>query len=164
MQDEINEKVIGIIAQAGKLTADVVQQAIQKALAEMEKTGQQLNKTPTVKHGEQTMKQLAAQNAGLSSVELTDPQLQLLKRELKKSGVDFSAVKAGKGKYVLFFKGRDADAITHAFNQYSQTRLSNQIITSKRLCKSARNKSSGEQLIGPKATIKAVTKLIKECL
>lgn len=120
MQDEINEKVIGIIAQAGKLTADVVQQAIQKTLAELQKSGQQLNKTPTVKHGEQTMKQLAAQNAGLSSVELTDPKLQLLKRELKKSGVDFSPVKAGKGKYVLFFKGRDADAITHAFNQYSQ--------------------------------------------
>jgi len=120
LQDEINEKVIGIIAQAGKLTADVVQQAIQKTLAELQKSGQQLNKTPTVKHGEQTMKQLAAQNAGLSSVELTDPKLQLLKRELKKSGVDFSPVKAGKGKYVLFFKGRDADAITHAFNQYSQ--------------------------------------------
>ena len=120
MQDEINEKVIGIIAQAGKLTADVVQQAIQKTLAELQKSGQQLNKTPTVRHGEQTMKQLAAQNAGLSSVELTDPKLQLLKRELKKSGVDFSPVKAGKGKYVLFFKGRDADAITHAFNQYSQ--------------------------------------------
>ena len=120
MQDEINEKVIGIIAQAGKLTADVVQQAIQKTLTELQKSGQQLNKTPTVKHGEQTMKQLAAQNAGLSSVELTDPKLQLLKRELKKSGVDFSPVKAGKGKYVLFFKGRDADAITHAFNQYSQ--------------------------------------------
>jgi len=118
--DEINEKVIGIIAQAGKLTADVVQQAIQKTLAELQKSGQQLNKTPTVRHGEQTMKQLAAQNAGLSSVELTDPKLQLLKRELKKSGVDFSPVKAGKGKYVLFFKGRDADAITHAFNQYSQ--------------------------------------------
>ena len=120
MQDEINEKVIGIIAQAGKLTADVVQQAIQKTLAELQKSGQQLNKTSTVRHGEQTMKQLAAQNAGLSSVELTDPKLQLLKRELKKSGVDFSPVKAGKGKYVLFFKGRDADAITHAFNQYSQ--------------------------------------------
>ena len=120
MQDEINEKVIGIIAQAGKLTADVVQQAIQKTLAELQKSGQQLNKTPAVRHGEQTMKQLAAQNAGLSSVELTDPKLQLLKRELKKSGVDFSPVKAGKGKYVLFFKGRDADAITHAFNQYSQ--------------------------------------------
>jgi len=120
LQDEINEKVIGIIAQAGKLTADVVQQAIQKTLAELQKSGQQLNKTPTVRHGEQTMKQLAAQNAGLSSVELTDPKLQLLKRELKKSGVDFSPVKAGKGKYVLFFKGRDADAITHAFNQYSQ--------------------------------------------
>ena len=120
MQDEINEKVIGIIAQAGKLTADVVQQAIQKTLAELQKSGQQLNKTPTVRHGEQTMKQLAAQNAGLSSVELTDPKLQLLKRELKKCGVDFSPVKAGKGKYVLFFKGRDADAITHAFNQYSQ--------------------------------------------
>jgi len=119
LQDEINEKVIGILAQGGKLTAEMVQQAIQKVLSEMQKTGQQMTKTPAVKRGEQTLKQLAGQDAGLSSIELTDPKLRQLKRELKKSGVDFSPVKAGKGKYMLFFKGRDADAITHAFNQYT---------------------------------------------
>jgi len=119
LQDEINEKVIGILAQGGKLTAEMVQQAIQKVLSEMQKTGQQMTKPPTVKRGEQTLKQLAGQDAGLSSIELTDPKLRQLKRELKKSGVDFSPVKAGKGKYMLFFKGRDADAITHAFNQYT---------------------------------------------
>jgi len=119
LQDEINEKIIGISVKGVKLTAELVQKAIQKLLEELEKTGQELTKTPTVKHGEQTLKRLAAQNAGLSSIELTDPKLRLLRRELNKDGVDFSPVKTGKGQYVLFFKGRDADAITHAFNQYT---------------------------------------------
>ena len=119
MQDEINEKIIGISVKGVKLTAELVQKAIKKLLEELEKTGQELTKTPTVKRGEQTLKQLAAQNAGLSSIELTDPKLRLLRRELNKDGVDFSPVKTGKGQYVLVFKGRDADAITHAFNQYT---------------------------------------------
>jgi len=119
LQDEINEKIIGISVKGVKLTAELVQKAIQKLLEELEKTGQELTKTSTVKRGEQTLKQLTAQNAGLSSIELTDPKLRLLRRELNKDGVDFSPVKTGKGQYVLFFKGRDADAITHAFNQYT---------------------------------------------
>lgn len=39
---------------------------------------------------------------------------------MKKCGIDFSPVKTGKGEYLLFFKGRDADAMTHAFNQYTK--------------------------------------------
>jgi hypothetical protein len=39
---------------------------------------------------------------------------------MKQNGVDFAPVKDGKGKYTLFFKGRDADALTHAFTQYTK--------------------------------------------
>lgn len=120
MQDEINEKIIGIGVKGAKLTVELVQKAMKKLLEELEKSGHEMTKSLSVKRGEQTLKQLTAQDAGTSSIELTDPKLRQLRRELKKSGVDFSPVKAGKGKYTLFFKGRDADAITHAFNQYSQ--------------------------------------------
>ncbi|MDR2654627.1 MAG: PcfB family protein [Oscillospiraceae bacterium] len=39
---------------------------------------------------------------------------------MKKCGIDFSPIKTGKGESLLFFKGRDADAMTHAFNQYTK--------------------------------------------
>ena len=44
------------------------------------------------------------------------------------------------------------------------TRLSNQVITSKRRRARASKKGSGKQLRGPKATVKSVAKLIKEGL
>jgi hypothetical protein len=66
------------------------------------------------------MKDLAKHNAGLSSIELKDPNLRLLNKTMKENGVDFAAVKDGKGKYSLFFKGRDAEALTRAFSQYTQ--------------------------------------------
>jgi len=53
-------------------------------------------------------------------VELKHPDLRLLHRTMKKHNVDFAAVKDGKGKYTLFFKGKDADSVTHAFKQYTQ--------------------------------------------
>lgn len=119
MQDEINEKIIGIGVKGAKLTAELVQKAMKKLLEELEKSGHEMTKSLSVNRGEQTLKQLTAQDAGTSSIELTDPKLRLLRRELNKNGVDFSPVKTGKGKYTLFFKGRDADTITHAFNQYT---------------------------------------------
>jgi len=44
----------------------------------------------------------------------------MLNKIMKKHGVDFAAVKDGKGKYTLFFKGKDKDAITHALKDYAK--------------------------------------------
>jgi predicted DCC family thiol-disulfide oxidoreductase YuxK len=67
-----------------------------------------------------TLKQLSKQGDGLSAVELKDLNLRLLHRAMKRHNVDFAAVKDGKGKHTLFFKGKDADSITHAFKRYTQ--------------------------------------------
>jgi len=134
MQDEINEKSITLAVRLGKLTATELKKAIERILAEQakaqekaareksEKTEKSDNKRE-LKQGKQTLKQLQKQNDGLSTVELKDPNLRLLYSEMKKHGVDFAAVKDGKGKYTLFFKSKDADSITHAFNKYSQKLL-----------------------------------------
>jgi len=129
MQDEINEKAINLAFRVGKATADEIKKGIEKLLADLESgkystpnikkaiTG---DKTPELKHGKQTLKQLSKHNDGLSTVELKDPDLRLLHRHMKKHNVDFAAVKDGRGKYTLFFKGKDADSVTHAFKQYTQ--------------------------------------------
>jgi hypothetical protein len=38
---------------------------------------------------------------------------------MKRNGVDFAAVKDGRGRCALFFKGRDADALTNAIGRYT---------------------------------------------
>jgi hypothetical protein len=125
MQDAINEKSFALAARVGKATAAEINKAMQKLLAEL-KSGMGTTKAKAkaksseLKHGKQTMKQLSKHNAGLSSIELKDPNLRLLYHTMKENGVDFAPAKDGKGKVTLFFKGRDADALTHAFSQYTQ--------------------------------------------
>ena len=130
MHEEINEKSINLAVRVGKVTATELKKALDKVLASMTnpqnkskttaKTTTKSDKTPDPKRGKQTLKQLSKQNAGLTSVELKDPNLRLLNSTMKQHGVDFAAVKDGKGKYTLFFKAKDADSITHAFKQYTQ--------------------------------------------
>jgi hypothetical protein len=103
-------------AKVANFTVAELRKAIEKLVAELT----QQKKTPAVAHGKQSLKELSKQNAGLSSMELKDPNLRQLNKEMKKAGIDFSPVKTGKGEYLLFFKGRDADAMTHAFNQYTK--------------------------------------------
>lgn len=116
MHEEVNREALQLGAKIGRLTAEEIKKALEKLIATLKEQA----KTPTVVHGEQSLKQLSAQNTGLSSMELKDPNLRQLNREMKKCGIDFAPVKTGKGEYLLFFKGRDADAMTHAFNQYTK--------------------------------------------
>jgi phage-related protein len=128
LHEEVNDKSLALAARVGKITADELRKAIDKLLADMKTRQSNKNvtkttgkdKTPELKRGKQTMKQLSKHHDGLSSVELTDPNLRLLYREMKRHNVDFAPMKDGKGKYTLFFKGKDADAITHAFQKYTQ--------------------------------------------
>lgn len=129
MQDEINEKSINLAVSVGKATAAELKKAIEKLLADL-KSGKYSNEnikktflgeqSAEPKQGKMTLNQLKKHRDGLTPLELTDPNLRLLNREMKKAKIDFSVVKDGKGKYTLFFKGKDADEMTRAFNKYTQ--------------------------------------------
>ena len=118
INDELNRESMSLVAKVGKLTFEEIKKAIEKLLAELQNTAKQ--SLDVVKHGKQSLKDLSAQNAGLSSLELKDPNLRQLNREMKKCGIDFAPKKTGKGEYLLFFKGRDADAMTFAFERYTK--------------------------------------------
>ena len=130
--EEVNDKAISLATRVGKISAGELRKALGKLIAELKKgekaatnTVQNMNndiagKTSEPQRGKQTLKQLSRDNGGLSTVELKDPNLRLLNQTMKRHNVDFACVKDGKGKYTLFFKGRDADTITHAFQQYTQ--------------------------------------------
>jgi hypothetical protein len=117
LHEEISEKSMTIAARVGQVSADELKRAVSKLLASLRS---QASKPGELKHGKQTLSELAKHNAGMSSIELKDPNLRLLARIMKQNGVDFAPARDGKGKYTLFFKGRDADALTHALSQYTQ--------------------------------------------
>lgn len=122
MQDEINEKVIALSIRTTKLTAEMLQKSIRFMLSQIKK---QLDK-PVQHHGKQTLKQLMKQNAGVSSIEITDSNIKAFESTAKKYGVDFALKKdatESPPRYLVFFKGRDADVLTAAFQEFSARKL-----------------------------------------
>ena len=122
INEELTQKECNLAARVGNMAYQEIKKAIDKLLADLSqrKNNPTPSKTPEVKSGKMTLQDLQKQGAGLTTVELKEPHLRLLNSTLKKHGVDFSAVKDGKGKYTLFFKGKDADTVTHALKQYTQ--------------------------------------------
>ena len=98
----------------GKGAARLTEQALQKAI---KKFLEQKSKAP---HGKQTMRQLMKQNAGVSNIEI-----KAFESTAKKYNIDFSLkkVKGEQTRYLVFFKGRDADVMTAAFQEFSAKKL-----------------------------------------
>ena len=120
MQDEINEKTVALYIKTGKLTAEVLQKAMKAALAQAKK---QIGKQP---HGKQTLKQLMKQNTGVSNIEITKDNIKAFESTAKKYGIDFALKKdttESPPRYLVFFKGRDADVLTAAFKEFSAKKL-----------------------------------------
>ncbi len=115
MQEEVEQRVVTLIVNCSKLTEQELRKALSKLLAQM-KTHRQ-NKQP---HGKMTVKQLAAQNQGMQSVEVTDQNIGSFNRIARKYGIDFAPFKAkDQDRYLIFFKSQDADAMTAAFKEYT---------------------------------------------
>ena len=119
MQDEINEKVVALVVNNAKMGASELRRALEKYLAD------QKAKQPTgdvVKHGKQSIAKLMEQNTGLTNLEITDGNIKDFEKTARKYNIDFALKKdkaAEKPRYLVFFKARDADAMTAAFNAYS---------------------------------------------
>ena len=72
--------------------------------------------------GKQTVKELVGQNQGVTNIEITDKNIKDFERIARKYGMDFALRKDRSGdkpKYLVFFKARDADALTAAFKEYT---------------------------------------------
>ncbi|MCI8268856.1 MAG: PcfB family protein [Lachnospiraceae bacterium] len=118
MQEEIENKAVALNIKAAKLTTSVLKAALIKALAEMEKQ----RKNPKIHKGRQSVKHLVWQGAGVSNIEITDGNIKSFEKVARKYGIDFALKKDSSTqppRYLVFFKSRDADALTAAFREYS---------------------------------------------
>jgi hypothetical protein len=76
--------------------------------------------------GKQTVKQLVGQAHGVTNIEISDKNIKAFESIARKYGVDFAVKKdatENPPKWLVFFKGRDTDAITAAFKEYSAKQL-----------------------------------------
>ncbi|MBQ6265359.1 MAG: PcfB family protein [Clostridia bacterium] len=155
MQEEVQNKTITLAINTSKLTARELKQALEKFLAyQKNRHNDKAQTKDVIPRGKQTVKQLAAQNQGMTNIEITDKNIRTFDRVARKYGVDY-AVKKDKTvdppKYLVFFKAKDTDALTAAFKDY----------TRKTVRSKARKDSVLDKLSKAKEAIKAIPAKVK---
>lgn len=125
MQEEVENRTLTLVVSGTKFTGRLLKAAISKYLAhrkEKKLQKQRSRDAPVKPQGKQTVKQLIGQNQGVSNIEITDPSIKEFEKIARKYGVDYAVKKdrsSSPPKYLIFFKGRDADALTAAFTEYT---------------------------------------------
>ena len=123
MQEEVENRAVTLVISATKLTGRLLKAAILKYLASRkEKKLAKARAAPEKPTGKQTVKQLIGQNQGVSNIEITDSNIKSFERVARKYGVDFAVKKdrsVSPPKYLVFFKGRDADGFLPVCWRYS---------------------------------------------
>lgn len=120
MQEEVRDKSVALVIRVGKTGAKLTEEALKWAIRRYMGQGKAV-------HGKQSVKELVGQGAGVQSIEVTGKNIGSFERVARKYGVDFAVKKdLTQGKYLVFFKARDADALNAAFAEYTANVLGRQ--------------------------------------
>ena len=127
MQEEVENKTVNLAIRSSKVTAQVLYKGL-KAFVNHQK--QKAAKKAATKDepikGEQSVKELIGQGQGVSSLPIGDEGVKDFKKICNKYGVDFAVVKDKTVEpplYTVFFKAKDADAITQVLKEYSANQV-----------------------------------------
>lgn len=123
MEEEVSKKTVNLAWQTTKLSVRGIYKYVKAYLEQLEKdkVKRKAAKNTPIK-GKQTVKQLVGQGQGVSSMEIGDSGIRDFKRIANKYGVDFAITKdktVDPPKYTVFFKAKDADAITSVMKEYA---------------------------------------------
>jgi len=116
-QDRTNEQCCCLVIRGGRLSGKTLAIAMQLFLA----GGRRVYKSATTHKGKQTIKQLAKDGAKLENIETKDGNTRAFKRIARKYGLKYAVkkdVSEVPPKYLVFFKSRDIDSMTAAFNEF----------------------------------------------
>jgi chemotaxis receptor (MCP) glutamine deamidase CheD len=95
VQEEITKGAVAISIEATKMSAELLQKAMKKVLAE---TQRDKAKAAGSRKGKQTLRQLMKQNTGVSNIEITDQNIKAFSSTVKKCGIDFALKKDTSGE------------------------------------------------------------------
>ena len=125
MQEEVESRIAVVMTNCTKLTASTMCKALGKVLADMkQKHAVKAAQKDTEPHGEMTVKELAAKDKGMQSIEVNDKNIGGFSRVARKYGIDFAPFKVkGEDKFIVFFKAPDVDAMTAAFSEYTRKQV-----------------------------------------
>lgn len=122
MQEEIKNRTVNLAISTTKLTARGIIRLAAKGLAYIKRKSREAALKNEKPDGRQTIQQLIGQNQGVTNIDISQTDLKGFEKYARKYGVDYAITKDKSvfpPKYLVFFKARDADAMTAAFNAYS---------------------------------------------
>ena len=114
MQEEVESRTVNLAISTTKLTARSIVAAVRSYLR---------LRAESKPIGKQSVKDLIGQDQGATSIDIAKTDLRGFKNIARKYGIDYAIRKdrsVDPPKYLVFFKSRDTDAMTAAFNEYSQ--------------------------------------------
>jgi hypothetical protein len=118
LQEQVTDKTVALIIKGGKVSAKVLAKALRALVRKMQ--------NPKEKPGQQSIRKLTKQGAKLQSIEIGDGNIKSFEHTARKYGLSFSLKKdiaSEEPRYIVFFKGRDEDVMTAAFNEYAARTL-----------------------------------------
>ena len=122
VQEDVENRTVNLAVRSSKVTAAELYRAL-RAYMRHRQNRNQLKRVAkeSVSKGKQSVKELIEQGQGVSSMEIGDSGIRDFKRIANKYGVDFAIVKdknEDPPRYTVFFKAKDADAITSVLKEY----------------------------------------------
>ena len=130
MQEEVENRTVNLAISTTKLTGRTILNAYRlwksHHNAAKAKNAAEMAKEDRTPHGKQTIQELIGQNQGVSSIDIQNTNIRDFEKIANKYGVDYAITRdksVTPPKYMVFFKARDADALTAAFAEYSNQRL-----------------------------------------
>ena len=123
MQEEVEQRTLTLVINGTKFSGRVLKSAASKFVAFCR--NQKAKKVNVHPKGKQSVKQLTRQGQGVNTMEIDDENLRQFERVARKYGVDYAVrkdVTADTPRFLVFFKGRDADAIMAALKEFSSTK------------------------------------------
>ena len=123
MQEEVEHKTVNLAVRSSKVTAQVLYKGLKAFIDHQKRKAAEraVEKDEPMK-GEQSVKELIGQGQGVSSMPIGDEGVKDFKKICNKYGVDFAVVKdktVEPPQFTVFFKAKDADAITQVLKEYS---------------------------------------------
>ena len=143
MQEEVDEKTMALVITGGKISANVLKDALAKLVRQMEekrrltraekreekraqKAAAEKAKENEFRPGKKTLNSMMKEGSQLSNIEITDKNIKSFEKMARKYSIDYSLKKdksVDPPKYLVFFRAKDVDVMTAAFMEYTGVTL-----------------------------------------
>ena len=124
MQEEVESRTVNLAVSTTKLSARTIVSAVRAYLNHRKNVKvKKEHEAEIPTQGKQSVKELIGQGQGVTNIDIAQTDLKGFEKVARKYGIDYAIRKDSSvdpPHYLVFFKAKDADAMTAAFNEYSQ--------------------------------------------